>query len=77
MMRIMSEKVRIKNGLMHKVEVYEEGVHIGTGYFIHYADDTMSEADLISHAGERLPEGWYQLMMTDEVHYVVVPTRNQ
>lgn len=66
------------NGMMYKVIVYSEGLRVGTGYFIHYVDGDTSEADLISDVdGSRLPEGWYQLKVTDDIFAVVVPTREQ
>lgn len=70
-------KTLIKFGVMHKVLAFEEGIQVGTGYFIHYADDRVSEADLIDDKGDRLPEGWYQLLVTGEQFNVVVPTREQ
>jgi hypothetical protein len=70
-------KVQIKNGILHKMIVFDNGIQVGTGYVIYYPSGRMSDPILISPTGEKLPEGWYHLIMTDEQWNVVVPMRKQ
>ena len=53
------------------------GERVGHGYVIHYNDGAMSEPFIVSDAGEKLPQEWYNLQITDEVWNVVVPMRRQ
>jgi len=62
---------------MFKVNAYQDGGLIGSGFVIHYPDGELSAPDLIDIKGDRLPEGWYELKPTGERRTVVVPTRKQ
>jgi len=70
-------KPTIKNGVMHKLVVYDNGALIGYGFVITYNDGEMSAPELFDIRGEKLPEGWYQLSMTNEHLPVVVPRNIQ
>jgi hypothetical protein len=67
----------IKNGVMHKLIVYDNGAMIGYGFVITFPGGAMSAPELFDIAGKKLPEGWYQLTMTNEHFNVVVPRRIQ
>ena len=73
----MKRIVRIKNGVMHKVIVYDNGALVGYGYVISYPDGEMSKPDLFDIAGNKLSEGWYQINVTSDHFNVVVPERIQ
>ena len=66
----------IRCGVMHKLLVYDHGALIGYGFVISYPDGEMSQPDLFDIAGGKLPEGWYQLTVTEHFS-VVVPQRVQ
>ena len=71
------KKPSIKNGVMHKLIVYDNGAMIGYGFVITYPDGKMTAPELFDIAGRKLPEGWYQLTMTAEHYNVVVPRNIQ
>jgi hypothetical protein len=73
------KKPAIKNGIMHKMIVFDmmKGIQLGIGFIIYFADGKMSEPMLISNAGNNLSEDWYTLFMTDEYFNVVVPRHIQ
>lgn len=71
------KKVGFSNGVMQKLIVYHNGAIIGSGHVIILANGRMSEPTLVDFAGKEIAPGWYQLKVTDEKHYVVVPKRIQ
>lgn len=70
-------KSATKSGVMHKLYVYDNGALIGYGFVITYPDGRMSAPELFDIGGKKLPEGWYQLQMTQEHYNVVVPRNIQ
>jgi hypothetical protein len=74
---VKKNKPAIKNGVMHKLYVYDSGALIGYGFLITYADGKMSQPELFDITGNKLPEGWYQLTMSNEHYNVVVPRNVQ
>lgn len=73
----LRKKATTKNGVMHKLIVYDNGAMIGYGFVITYQDGEMSQPELFDIKGDKLPEGWYQLTMTNEHRPVVVPRNIQ
>jgi len=71
------KKPATKNGVMHKLLVYDNGAMIGYGFVITYPDGKMTAPELFDIAGKKLDEGWYQLTMTNEHYNVVVPRNIQ
>lgn len=62
---------------MQKLIVYDNGAIIGYGHVITLTNGRMSTPTLVDFRGRELAPGWYQLKITDEKHYVVVPKRIQ
>ena len=62
---------------MQKLVVYDNGAIVGHGYIIILANGNMSTPTLVDFRGKPIEAGWYQLQVTDEKHYVVVPKRIQ
>lgn len=64
-----------QSGIMCKVFAYDVpgGALLGTGWVIYYSDGNFSHPDLFDIKGEKLPEGWYTLRVTDETKLVVIP----
>lgn len=62
---------------MQKLVVYENGAIVGHGHIIILANGKMSAPTLVDLRGKELEPAWYQLQVTDEKHYVVVPKRIQ
>lgn len=71
------KKVGISNGVMQKLIVYDNGAIVGYGHIIILADGRMEEPTLVDLRGKQLEPAWYQLQVTEEKHYVVVPKRIQ
>lgn len=65
------------NGVMQKLIVYDNGAIVGYGHIIILANGKMSQPTLVDLKGNQLEPNWYQLQVTDEKHYVVVPRRIQ
>lgn len=63
------------NGIMCKVFAYDGpgGALLGSGWIIYRDDGNMASPDLFDLKGNKLPEGWYTLRVTDEVKPVVIP----
>ena len=72
-----NDKVRITNGVMQKLIVYDNGYIIGHGYIIVTVDGRMSRPTLLDMFGNELPSAWYQIQVTEEKTYVVIPKRIQ
>lgn len=62
---------------MQKLIVYDNGAIVGYGHIIILANGKMSQPTLVDLKGNQLEPNWYQLQVTDEKHYVVVPRRIQ
>lgn len=64
-----------QSGIMCKVFAYDGpgGALLGSGWVIYYSDGKFSHPDLFDIKGEKLPEGWYTLRVTDETKLVVIP----
>jgi hypothetical protein len=71
------KKVGFSNGVLQKLVVYDNGAIIGHGHIIILANGNMGLPTLLDFKGNELPAGLYQLQVTDEKHYVVVPKRIQ
>lgn len=62
---------------MQKLIVYDNGAIIGHGYVTILVNGRMGIPVLYDFVGKPIDPGWYQLKITDEKHYVVVPKRIQ
>jgi len=62
---------------MQKLIVYDNGAIVGYGHIIILANGKMSQPTLLDLRGNELPPQWYELQVTGEKHYVVVPKRIQ
>jgi hypothetical protein len=62
-------------GLMCKVLAYSQpgGALLGSGWIIYRNDGNVMAPELFDLAGEKLPEGWYHLQITQESKCVVIP----
>ena len=76
-LQMSNKKVGISNGVMQKLIVYDNGAIVGYGHIIVLANGNMGTPTLLDLKGNELPPAWYQLQVTDEKHYVVVPKRIQ
>lgn len=72
-----NQKVGFSNGVMQKLVVYDNGAIVGYGHIIILVDGRMGEPQLFDLKGRPLEPQWYQLQVTEEKHYVVVPKRIQ
>lgn len=71
------KKTPFRSGVMHKLLVYDNGAIVGYGYVIMYPDGKVSAPELFNIKGDKLPEQWYQLQMTNDHFNVVVPRNVQ
>ena len=62
-------------GLMCKVLAYDKpgGALLGSGWLLYRGDGKVMAPDLFDLIGEKLPEGWYNLQITQESYCVVIP----
>lgn len=70
-------KAEQTTAIMQKVIVFNNQVRIGYGYVFHYDNGKMNGPDLYRDNGEKLPEGYYNLLMTDEINLIVIPRNKQ
>ena len=70
-------KPKQQTAVMQKLHVFIDSKKIGYGYLYYYSDGKLSEPELYSEDGVKLPEGWYELVITNENHLVVVPRQKQ
>jgi len=63
------------NGIMQKVLVYDQNGQgiIGTGWIVHRNDGKVFRPTLFDIMGVKLPEGWYNIVTTNEAKLVVIP----
>lgn len=64
-----------RNGIIQKVLVMEQTSHaiIGSGWVLYRDDAKMMAPELFDLMGNKMPEGWYTLQVTDDVKTVVIP----
>ena len=73
-----TKKPTFRNGVMHKLVVYDNGAIVGYGFVIMYPDGKVSAPELFElFAGNSLPVQRYQLQMTNDHFNVVVPRNVQ
>lgn len=61
--------------IMSKLEVYSSDaghILIGHGYIFYRADASMTQPTLIDLLGNNMPQGWYNLRITDEQALVIL-----
>jgi len=46
-------------------DVYQNTIIIGIGYVISYPDGRLASPELFDFSGNKLPEAWYQMKLTD------------
>lgn len=67
-------------GLMQKILVYEHGKPIGEaallgqGWVEVYNNGVCSTPNIYDLLGVRLPQGWYQLVPTEEYRHIILPS---
>lgn len=74
----MSRKKKDKiaqSGIICKVFAYDGpgGALLGSGWLTYSSDGSVFAPDLFDIKGNKLPEGWYTLRVTDETKLVVIP----
>lgn len=70
-------KVNQNTALMQKVIVFDNQVRIGYGYVFLRNDGLTFGPNLYYENGEKLPVGWYNLVVTEEGQLVVMPKKVQ
>lgn len=65
------------SAIMQKILVYKGDTRIGYGYIIMRPDGRTMQPTLFNDDGEALPPDWYNLVMTDEQHLVVMNRTKQ
>lgn len=70
-------KVNQNSVIMQKVIVFDRETRIGYGYVFLRNDGRTLGPDLYYDSGEKLPQGWYNLVVTDDAQLVVMPKKVQ
>jgi hypothetical protein len=70
-------KPKISSGVIKKILVYHDNERVGYGWITFYHNDRMSRPELYYDDGSEIPEGFYQLQMTDEEYVVVISRTKQ
>lgn|GEM_PF-4190558 len=54
-----------RNAILQEIEVYLDHQLIGTGYLVTKSNGDISRPKLFDLNGNKLPQGWYTLKMTE------------